>query len=83
MTTRGTADAPRRRGAGSARLANPVRPDLSLEPGTGCCQGIDGDIFVDMDGLGVLAKVVQTREAPRAMALEGAFACVFPGGVSV
>ena len=82
MTARCAANAPRRRGAGAARLANPVRPDLSLEPGAGGRERVDRNVFVDVNRLSVLAKVVQTREAPRAMALERAFARVFPGMLS-
>lgn len=58
--------------------ANPVCPNLSLEPGPCCCQGVQRDIFVDMDSLGVLAEVVEPRELSAAVASKRSLPRVLP-----
>lgn len=55
-----------------------IRSHLTLEPRTGSCQRIHGNILVDMNSLRMLPQVVQAREAPRAMTLKGPFTCMFP-----
>lgn len=57
--------------------ADPVGPDLSLEPRAGRRQRVSGNVFVDVDGLSVLPEVVESREAARAVTLERSFAGVF------
>lgn len=53
-----------------------VRPYLALEPSAGGRQGIPWYILVHMDRLCVLAQVIKSREASRAVALKGSLAGV-------
>lgn len=55
-----------------------IRSHLTLEPRTGSCQRIHGNILVDMNSLRMLPQVVQPRKTSRAVALKGPFACMFP-----
>lgn len=78
MATARRPNTARRRSASPAGGSHSVCPDLPLEPGPGSSERIDRDIFVHVHGLGVLSQVVETREAPGAMALEWALAGVLP-----
>lgn len=51
---------------------------LSLKPRAGRGKRIDGNIFVNVDGLGMLAQVVEPGESSGAVTLEWSFAGVFP-----
>lgn len=62
----------------AAGLAYPVCPDLSLESCSGRGERVPWNFFVDVHGLGVLPKVVETREAATAVALERSLTSVFP-----
>lgn len=62
--------------AGTALWANTICADLTLEASPGGSQGITGDLLVDVDGLGMLAQVIETGESPGAVALKGTFAGV-------
>ncbi len=83
MSSAGWANTSCRRSSGSARLAHPVGPDLPLEAGAGGGERVDGDVFVDVHGLRVLAQIVEAREPPRTVALEGTLARVFPNNIVV
>jgi len=61
----------------AARRAHTIGTDLTLEASAGCGEGVAGDLFIYMDGLGVLAEIVKARKASRTVALERALACVF------
>lgn len=61
----------------ASRLPHAVGADLSLIPGARGRQGVSRYFLVDMHGLSVLSEIIQAREAPAAVALERAFACVF------
>ena len=64
-------------GATSTRLADTVRPHGSRKPHPRRGEGITGNLFVYVYGLGVLSQVVQAREPSRAVALEWTFTSVF------
>ena len=49
---------------------------LPLEPRASRGERFGRDVLVDMDGLGMLSKVVEARESSRAVALKGPFAGV-------
>jgi hypothetical protein len=51
---------------------------LSLKPSARRRKRIARNIFIDVDGLRVLAQIVQPRETTRAMALEWTLASMFP-----
>jgi len=59
-------------------LSDSFGADLSLEAGAGGGKRVDRDIFVYVDGLGVLTEVVEAGEATGTVALEGSLASVFP-----
>lgn len=83
MTPDGT-----RRAAGCGRaspatlLTHSLSPHLPLESSTSRCQGIYGDVLVDVHRLCVLSQVIETGETARTMTLEWSLAGVFPGMVS-
>jgi hypothetical protein len=58
------------------RWSDTVGSNLSLEAGTSCCERFGGYVFVDVYSLSMLAKVVEPREASRAVALKRSFARV-------
>lgn len=72
-----TALTARRSGTRATLRPDAVGPDLTLEARAGRGQGISGDLFVDVDRLGMLTEIVQPREATGAMALKRALARVF------
>ncbi len=53
----------RRRGPRPAGLSNSVGPDLPLEACPCGGEGVERNIFVDMDSLRVLSQVVEPRES--------------------
>lgn len=63
----------------TTRCSYPIGPNLSLEASPSSGKRVSGYLFVDMDRLRVLAKVVKTGEAASTMALKGPFTSVFPG----
>ena len=50
-----------------------VGTDLALEAGASGGQRVAGYVFIAMDGLGVLAQIVQSRKSPTAVTLKGSF----------
>ena len=52
------------------RRTHSVRSDLSLKPRAGSGKRITRYLFVNVDGLSVLAQVVQSGEPTRTVALE-------------
>ena len=83
MTTTGHGDGAegggaRAGGAGSGAGAKAVGPDLALEARDGGGQRVGGDVLVDVYGLGVLAQVVEAREASGAVTLKRTLAGMFP-----
>lgn len=60
----------------SALWTDPVGADLTLKPRPCGGERVSGDLLVDVDGLGMLAEIVETREATGTMALEGALSSV-------
>jgi hypothetical protein len=56
-----------------------ISPNLSLEARACGGQGLCWYVLVDVHRLGMLAQVVEARESPRAVALEGPFAGVLAG----
>lgn len=66
-------------GAGStASRAQPVRPNLSLIASAGSGERLCGNVFVDVDGLSMLAEVVKSRESSITMTLKRALSCMLP-----
>jgi hypothetical protein len=57
--------------AGPAWGPHPICPDLALEPSSRGGQRIPRYFFIDVDGLGMLSEIVESRKASRAVALEG------------
>lgn len=53
-----------------------ICPDLALEPSSRGGQRIPWYFFIDVDGLGVLSEVIESRKASRAVALKGTFSGV-------
>lgn len=78
MSTDGTPNATSGRCPRAARRADSVGSNLALVPRAGRSERVDGYVLVDMYGLGMLAEVVQSGKAPRAVALEWALPGVFP-----
>ena len=72
-----------RRPRSSSGRSHPIRPDLSLKASPRGGQGVSRDLLVDVHGLSVLPKIVESGEAPGAVALERSLAGVFPGKGSV
>ena len=56
---------------------DPVCPNLALESRPRSREGVPGDLLVDVHRLGVLAQVIESGEAPSAVALEWALPGVF------
>lgn len=79
MTSSANTEAPRSRRACATRLSHPVGSDLALESCSGGGEGVDGNVFVDMHSLCMLAQVIKAREAPRTVALKRSLSRVFPG----
>jgi len=78
MATNGTAGTSAGGGTGSrARLSHSVGPDLTLESSSACCERVVGNVFVDMNCLGVLSQVIKTGESSSAVALKRPLAGVF------
>lgn len=67
----------RRRPRPAVRWPDAIGANLSLESGPSGCQRVPGDIFVDVNRLGVLSEVIQPRKAAGAVALERSLAGVF------
>lgn len=66
------------------RRPHPIGANLALESGTGGGQGVARDVLVDVHRLSMLPQVVESREPPRAVALERTLSSVFsnmPGQV--
>jgi hypothetical protein len=82
MSSASGRNATRGRCSGPARLAHPVRPDLPLKPSPSGRKRVHRNVFVYVHRLRMLSQVVEARETPRAVALERAFASVFPNMVS-
>jgi hypothetical protein len=59
-----------------ARRSHSVGSDLSLEAGSRCSKRLGGYIFVDVYSLSMLPQIIESGEAPRAVALEWPFARV-------
>lgn len=74
--TAGTAASGRARPV--AGLSYTLGANLPLEARAGGGEGVHGDVFVDVNGLGVLAEVIEAGEAAGAVALERSLAGVFP-----
>jgi hypothetical protein len=64
--------------AAISRRTYSISPDLTLEPRAGSGERIAWYILIHVDGLGVLAEVVETRESARAVTLERSFSGMFP-----
>jgi hypothetical protein len=78
MTAGRTTSASTRRGPRPiSGLAHAVCSNLSLKPRAGGSKTVDGNVLVHMHSLGMLAQVVESGEAPGAVALEGSFTSVF------
>lgn len=75
MAARRSPSAAAGRSAGPvSSLSDSVCSHLALESRTSSSERIDGNVLVDVDCLCVLAKVVQSGEPSRAVALEGSLA---------
>lgn len=72
----------RARAAATPRTrTDPVGADLALVASPRGGERVAGDVFVDVDGLGVLAEVVEAGEPTVAVALERPFTGVFSAGI--
>ena len=64
------------------RWPHPISPYLPLKAGSRRSQRVSRYLLVHMDGLGMLSKVVESREPASAMALERPLPRVFPEDTS-
>lgn len=77
MTARWWSRASGSRGSGPPPALDSIGPYCPLKSGTGGSEGVVRDIFIYMDGLGVLSEIVEAGEFSLAVALEGSLAGMF------